>query len=419
MNTATISQSKHKTLGKYVFGCFLFLMACQSPGLVYGQIVFSDTREEIEKEEMMQMFRKAKLISDTFYVKREDLYLLDIIYLGEDLYLFVNGYLDVYKWEYGNWKKLSLERKGGYNFGSKKFEWNNRIFSFGGYGFWRHHGELIEFDPESGIWKIIKLPVKLPNTPMYTTDFGFRIIGDTCYDVLIDKKTVKKIKVEFPIDIWSKDTYYGSKPESNLWAVLLLGGQKLFYDKKGKKLHYSELNTDAEPYRDLFKASDWVQFKNDSLINWSPDGNIISTLKISEMVKLYKRFEVDEKKNNGLRMLGYITLIFGLIASITFWKIRKRKQAYQGESWQNDLISHLLNAKISDINTEQLDRMLGIDEITPLEYRKYRRSRIIHEINEEFNIKFGKDLISRYKDPEDGRRYLYKIGNTEKTINSA
>jgi hypothetical protein len=271
---------------------------------------------------------------------------------------------------------------------------------------------LTEFDPDSGKWNIINLPATLPNYPIHTTDYGFRIIGDSLYDVLIDKKTVKKIKVEFPIDIWSKDTYFGSKPESNLWAVLLLGSDKLIYDKKGKKLYYSDLYTDAEPYRDLFKASDWVQFKNDSLIKWSPDGKIFSTLKISEMVKLYKRFEVDEKENNGLRMLGYITLIFGLIAIFAFLKMRKRKQAYAGESWQNDLIHKLLSDKVEAANTEQLDTLLGIDAIMPLEYRKYRRSRIIHEINEEFKVKYGKDLIIRYKDPEDGRRYFYKIGNT-------
>ena len=61
------------------------------------------------------------------------------------------------------------------------------------------------------------------------------------------------------------------------------------------------------------------------------------------------------------------------------------------------------------MQANQLDVLLKIDDVVPDEYRKFKRARIIAEINEEYKLKQGKELILRFKDPDDGRKFLYKI----------
>jgi hypothetical protein len=419
MKTETLSELNFKTSVKYFCGFILIITVCFSAETVYGQIVFSDTREQTEKEEMMQMFREAQLISDTFYMRKLDNHLFDILYVNDELLMLADGYFEVFQWQKDTWKQISKSRKGGYNYGGKKFVWNNRIFSYGGYGYWTQHGDLLEFNLKSGNWEKIELPKLIPLGPSYKTDSGFRVLSDTCYEVDILHKTVKTYPVDFPIKITMGNFQAGFKPESSRWSCLLQGAENLYIEKKNNILYYSNLSTEGNKIASLFNHGDFIQFKNDSLIKWSPEGTIITSIKISEMVKLYKRFEIHEKdEHNSSAVLGYVSLLFVLFTFIYFWKIRSKKTSLTVETWQNSVISDLLSVKIESLNTEQLDALLGLSEIVPLEYRKYRRSRTMHEINEEFRTKYGHDLIIRYKDPEDGRRYLYKISNTGKTQNS-
>ena len=68
MKTEILPEPDHKTLAKYFSGFMLIIMICFSAEIVQGQIVFSDTREQTKKAEMMQMFLEANLILDSFVI---------------------------------------------------------------------------------------------------------------------------------------------------------------------------------------------------------------------------------------------------------------------------------------------------------------------------------------------------------------
>jgi hypothetical protein len=204
-----------------------------------GQIIFNDIKEQTGREEMGLIFRKALLVSDTLEKKYQEHYRMDIMHYGDELIMFCDGHFDVFLWQDSTWKQLNKERKGGHHFGGKYFIWNNRIFSFGGYGYWHHHAELIEFKPETGEWDLIELPQRLPCAPSHVTDYGLRILSDTCYELDIRNNTITTCNQSFPAKLIIKDLYKLSKMESSKWDFLLMKWQNLLLNKENNTLYYS------------------------------------------------------------------------------------------------------------------------------------------------------------------------------------
>jgi hypothetical protein len=84
------------------------------------------------------------------------------------LYLLPDGTGRVYKVE-GKGKELKIVRQDstlffGYNFGFFPFSYNDTLYSFGGYGFWRFNGHLRTFVSQKGEWELEDLNRELPFT---------------------------------------------------------------------------------------------------------------------------------------------------------------------------------------------------------------------------------------------------------------
>jgi hypothetical protein len=395
------------TYYKYIKYVFLFIIISKFP--LSGQIIFQDANEQTDSQEMGLMFRKALLIADTLEKKYKKHYRMDIMYYGKDLIMFCDGHFDVFLWQDSIWKRLSKERKGGYNFGGKYFIWNNRIFSFGGYGYWHHHANLIEFSPRTGEWNLIELPQKLPCAPSHVTDYGLRILSDTCYQLDIQNNTIRTCPQSFSSKLIIKDLYKLSKMESAKWDFLLMKWQNLLLNKQDNTLYFSNQNTLEIFDKTLLDNYSLVQFKNDSIIKWSPEGVMISAVDVRNLITYFKPLEInchDTLLQKTLGICGILCFAGGLFF---LWHKRSKKNLLKEKPWQNHNIPLIVNSVEKTMQANQLDVLLKIDDIAPVEYRKFKRARIIAEINEEYKIKLGKELIMRYKDPDDGRKFLYKI----------
>ena len=389
---------------------FLHLFICVLlPNIVSSQIIFQDIHGKMSRQEMMMMFKEALIISDSLEDTRKDAYMMQILYRGKDLLLFNHGFFDVYQWQKNHWKALNTEKRGGYNYGAKKFIWNNRIFSFGGYGYWQHHGDLIEFDPSSGTWKKLNLSEALPLGPAMINGDVLRIISDTCFDVNLHTLQVNK----YPIESLSKTekslVAKGIKTESRLWDFFALGKYNFLFHKTENKLYYSDVLTTEVVDKSFFYHHSLIQFKNDSLLKWSPDGLLLSTIDLKELIKFYQPVEINPKQSKLPIMLGGISTILLISAAIIFWRKRQRKTKLTNKSWQNPMISKIIPLAGTTISTDQIDNILALDGVVIMEYRKFKRSKLISQINDEFKLKFGKELVVRIKDPDDGRKFLYEI----------
>ena len=82
------------------------------------------------------------------------------------LYMLVDGTGRLYKIERGkdgiNYKRLDSTRFFGYNFGFVPFSYNDSIYSFGGYGFWKFNGQLRVFIDKRREWALTKLNTEIP-----------------------------------------------------------------------------------------------------------------------------------------------------------------------------------------------------------------------------------------------------------------
>lgn len=122
---------------KYLFTLF-FITICLY--LSYSQIVYNDKLPYNSLESTKQIIDSAFSIQKKLNSGR-----IDIFEKGNKYYLTVDGTFLVFKWEYNRWNNLYTNQYTGYNIYSRKFIYNDKIYSFGGYGFWRFHGQLIWF----------------------------------------------------------------------------------------------------------------------------------------------------------------------------------------------------------------------------------------------------------------------------------
>lgn len=70
-------------------------------------------------------------------------------------YLLIDGTGLMYMLQDSSWKRIDQSNYAGDSFSSHPFLYKDRIYRFGGYGFWRSSGALRIYLPESGEWECI------------------------------------------------------------------------------------------------------------------------------------------------------------------------------------------------------------------------------------------------------------------------
>lgn len=89
-----------------------------------------------------------------------------IIKTPKDVLLLPQGTGRIYKLETGDsemsWKRMDSTFFNGYNYGFYAFPWRDKIYSFGGYGFWNFNGNLRHFNETSREWNVNALSESIP-----------------------------------------------------------------------------------------------------------------------------------------------------------------------------------------------------------------------------------------------------------------
>lgn len=105
----------------------------------------------------------------------------------------------------------------GDNFWSSNFSYRNKIYSFGGYGFWQHNGLLRQFNTASHDWSVI------PINEEHATSSSFHFWLDTVEGKLF-------LKPERHIEAFIQNKQQPLKDTSQLWMLTL---QKGTWEKLG------------------------------------------------------------------------------------------------------------------------------------------------------------------------------------------
>jgi len=332
---------------------------------------------------------------------------LDIFEVNKELYLTVDGTFLVYKWKDNRWINLYKNNYTGYNLHSRKFLYKNRIYSFGGYGFWKYHGQLIYFIESKGEWEIVSGTENLINGYSILNGNNLYVLNPTeNYSINLESSRIKflgnKINAKqeknydhTPFDLTSSTTW---TPSIIRW--------------NDHKLLYSYQNT-FEGIKKAFAQKGLIHIQGDTIFNYNQKYNLIKIDILSEEISQFSEIPRISIINSSLKYIYYFVGSIVCLSLILLARKRKYKETYKDEEpktsieFNHPIIEKLLLYDI--LNQEKLDELFEIQNIIPDESKKFKRSQLIKDINTFYQIKTGSILIEREKNLTDKRRFVYKI----------
>lgn len=114
-----------------------------------------------------------------------------------------------------------------------------------------------------------------------------------------------------------------------------------------------------------------------------------------------------------LKDFFYISVILVLVTILLIGLFLLRKKEIPAQVFTEEPITQFKDLILSYsgklLNTESLDKILGIDKLENFDSKRLKRSRIISEINKQYTESHQKELIIRGKNPEDKRFVYYEI----------
>lgn len=362
-------------------------------------------------------------------------------YRGKNLFSFTLCSFDLFEV-----KEAAIEQKykfynRGYTCLATPFVRDSVVYTLGGEGLWVSHMDLIRFDELNGSWEFTYTKnqplhyytrVVFQNSKGVYALFGIhRNLRDKTEKlepngyfldwstkewkrlrVNIEGNTVEKYLEKFYFDAIETQDYLFFNSEFSVDNM----GWNIIEKETGKILLYDLIINRAfylSPYTEVIGNT--IHFQNS-------DGQPQS-LNIKEMAKKSKvigQLELDsrgEVENKfPIKDFIYILLILALLGILAqlLLKYRKNRPVVLQDltpvvSETEGIIEQLMLFADQQIDSEKLDKILGIHNLENIDTRRLKRSRLIIRINELYEEKEGKQLIVREKSQDDKRFVFYKI----------
>lgn len=398
----------------------LTLLASVCITTLSGQIVFQDRGKQCPAEIRGAYYQQALQVRKKYEGKNIRIKRFDILEAGQNTYLFPDGMFDVYEWVDSQWVNRYKGPFGGYNYDSKKFVWQDRIFSFGGYGFWHLHGQLIEFDFHEGGWEILPFSKDLPYGIGIPLGDSLRVLCEKPYIIDLNNKSIHKDNELAPNDywVWPQDvtqrhatnrhvfhfTDHSMVRQPGLpWAIRMIRHHNGKQFERSGPLHAFNIHGFHRPKT---QRSFYYLYK-DSLIVSLMDEVILRADAKEEMEK-FAPIESDGT-NSRLPLLA-ISLLLMLPVAWFLYRNKFQKQPEAQENGSTDpYLEKLLELDMDTLDIPSMDRLLEIDHIKSDATLRYRRSKSIQKINQAYISSKGHPLVHRIRNPEDRRSFVYEI----------
>lgn len=371
---------------------------------------------------------------------------------GGKMYFLINCMMELYSIEGDRIKNEYRFTNQGYTCGARPFVRENSIYSLGGYGFWQRHSDLIEFDQATGSWeffKTINQPLNYFSSEFFQNSKGIFVFFGIYYNPRVEEerweyngyfldwksKVWKKIEINIP-EISNERL---SKTESfrlfetkdfaiipSITPYLPFNGWNIIEKETGKIFLYKTKNNSLLFSPFLLVKQNTITFSDANGNNQSIDFDKIKleSVEVGE-IKVIE----NELFNNYLSYgvwIGVILLVsgFAFILLKKNYKLQRIVAHDSGELTnldttleneeilnQNSNFLDLLTPYIgSSMGIDELDDILGLNQIKGYDAKRSKRSRIIREVNTQYREIHGTDLIIRERNSEDKRFYVYRIG---------
>lgn len=386
---------------------------------------------------------------------------------GSNVYAWINGTGRLYQLSDSGslkFRRIDSTVHTGNNFTSLLFNYNNRLYNLGGYGFWKRNGQLRVYDNPSRGWQIVPLNIELPiihsvvNQPLWYDQSEGKIY--TCGYSVLDDAIAKKeahndvMVLDLKTQTWTKlgtlsDDYLemienGMKHSNNKFPITIVSlpwgllveidpEHILLLDMKNNKILNMDESILNHPVMLINKYSN--HFYVDSMyFAFDPFSNQLDSLKLT-----YKDFHEAGKtlyvSNDTTKnvLIGTLVLLVSLSAFLLYKKRKKSTKPIQPSSEPNHINTEqiytnhqflkleqteknileilILNSKQQkNTSIEELNRILGVSGKN-INIQKKQRSDMILTLNRKLAMLMmnEEDVILKIRNPYDKRSFDYYI----------
>lgn len=405
----------------------------------------------------------------------------EVLFLNHRLYVYVNASGILYASQENALNKDSLyftridsTEHAGYNIECFSFIYQNDIYNFGGYGFWRWNGQLRKFIPRSREWDIVALnfeqpiskrmsqPVIWQNSLMGQIRILSYMRGNQASVTDPQKRVDSILNLDLATKKW--ESLGSLNPEiARAWentSLIANLDSGVLVSNTGVIEYWNLLSNKVLKLKDTNYRLSLLQGRYRSCISWMEGNKLIvgDPLKADNIdsifispkdfepttIPIQMQFQRQESLNLGIDIsFGLVVMILLVVGYYSFKKYKKIEQvdtfAVNGSvdaiqtsldlnssypkqqlftATESDLLKLIIkNAKERNryTNVDEINRVLGVGNKS-MDMQKRKRSDVIKNINERYALATNRNsivLINRIKSEIDGRLYEFYIEDEE------
>ena len=369
---------------------------------------------------------RALEILDSIQFKKDQFQ--DIIKTRKTSYVVTRGTGLVFKQEALKDSSISYTRidstkYDGYNFDDIKFEYNDTLFSIGGFGFWRNNGQIRYFT-ENKEWELLfpELTYGISNRDYWNFDSQkglFYIMVNTSIDeqslitINLSEKSwkIQELPKSFFADILLKNEYPVQIQLNNQTGSLLCFSNVIYYLDLSKQIIKRANNNQLLNFFNKNKIRESSAYHDGTLIYaFNNVDQSVDSIKLD-----LENFSIVYQNNNVFTFRVYIIAIIFFIISLTAFllivnKRKKKMNLLALNEFESIFINNLLIIHGHQMDIESLNYILGLSKKS-IEIQKKNRSEFLNKLNQKFKelLNTEDNIIMRVKDEEDKRVFVYQL----------
>ena len=405
-----------------------------------GKKLFVNTQSESYQSKSIDVLRMTEglVTEDMFYslpVREEnDGPWITLLFSDTVIYAIELCRLNVWKWQDTGWINLYQYSNKGLCI-SDVYLQDGKILGFTSEGFWTANSDIYTFDEQAGSWELYNVKNSVIE---FMSAVNFRLGNDTLISLInktydrgeatmlssessfgIDLKTNKwfEVKISYDLQVFNKFSPHFTVDFEHTFHAYSRSFH-LIVDKKKGEVFYEKLNSFHIPRPDFYftnYSTAFIQHEDkemEFIDAVSKEAVLVGTLTYKALSDIPKNNKFQSNvADSSFYWRTLILILFVLVIGIVFglyfkffkrkinkWRkapsaILKKVMAYSGENFKSDELDDLFQIKY-DLNYDT---------------RRVRRSRIIRDLNMEYQKLEGKDIIMRQKDPKDKRYIIFRI----------
>ena len=394
-----------------------------------------------------------------------------------DIYMMPDGTGRLYKIDASN-HDLRLVRQDstiyyGATFGSYLFTYNDTIYSFGGYGYWKFNGQLRAFIAQKGDWELERLNREIPfsrgntlSSPIWFSIqrselwIGYSI--DNLEGIKVGSKYSKIIDSVYVLNLKTRD--WETKGSLNSEFITLLNslstkslastpwGQLIYLSESSEMILLDYVNNVQLKLKESI-ANQVIKLMTTNSINYFVDQGLViqsgenwmkgdfykgDTVKLSKAdfiitsKTIYRPLEKSIIIDPVIRIHGYQLIIIGVITGIAIsaisyffiLRIKSRKTKHTLKTDEIHSLEYLFDEKEKEViqlikmnskndlgtTIDQINQLIGVTLKNP-EVQKKQRSDVLLSINDKWKRRNQSQniLIDKKRLEHDKRSYEYFI----------